>query len=443
MSSSSTRSRRRALRVTSALAIGALALSACGLSSGDSGGSAAPQTLSGDLKGTITFQTLQLKPTFDDYINNLVSSFEQAHPGTTVKWVDVPFQGAQEKLTADASANALPDVVNLNPNFAQPLEQKNVFLDLSQVASGSKAEFVPGAWDAFQVPGAKGSFGFPWYLTSEVTMYNADMMKKAGLDPAKAPTTLNELVSDSVKLAQAGNGQFYGMHPALENTFITNLAKLGVPLLNKEGTKWTFNTPAAVDWVKQLKNLYDSKTFPPGSITQDHSKEIEAYEAGKIALFPSGPNFLKIVQENAPQIAKVTKVAPQITGPNGVANMSVMGLLVPKSTKNQKLAVEFAKFATNAQNQLAFSKIVTILPSTTKSLSDPYFTDTSDGTVESEARKISASQIAQAQNLVPVQFDDRVKSIVIGKVQLAMQGKLSAQDALDQAVSEANAILAK
>lgn len=437
---------RRLVAAVAALSAGALTLSGCGLGgsdddSGASTGTSSPAGLSGELTGTITFQTLQLKPTFNAYIEGLVTSYQKAHAGTTVKWVDIPFQGAQEKLTADASAGSLPDVVNLNPNFAQPLEKQNVFLDLDNAAPASKADFVGGAWDAFKVPGVAGSYGFPWYLTSEVTMYNSTLFTQAGLAD-KAPATLEELATDAEKIAAAGKGKFYGLHPALENTFITDLAKLGVPLMDQAGTKFTFNTPEAVAHVDALKKLYDAKAMPPDSITQDHSKEIEAYQAGKIALFPSGPNFLTIVKQNAPKVAAVTKVAPQITGPNGVANMSVMGLLVPKASKNQKLAVDFAKFVSNAENQLAFAKIVTILPSTTKSLSDPYFTDTSDGTVDSEARKISAAQLAKAENLVPVQYDDRVKAVVIGKVQLAMQGKLSSQDALDQAVEEANKILA-
>lgn len=425
-------------------AAGALSLAACGMggqSTQPRASSSASATLSGSATGTITFQTLQLKPTFTDYINGVITSFEGSHPGAKVNWVDIPFSGAQEKLTADASAGSLPDVVNLNPNFAQPLEKQHLFLNVDNAASDVKADYVPGAWDAFQVPGASGSYGFPWYLTSEVTMYNSDLFKKAGLDPNQAPSTIGELDKDALTIAKAGDGKFYGLHPALENHFITDLAKLGVPLLNSDGTAWTFNTAAAAAYVTQLKGLYDAKAMPPDSLTQDHSKEIEDYESGQIALFPSGPNFLKIVKQNGPKVAAVTKVAPQITGPNDVPNMAVMGLLVPSSSKNQTLAVDFAKYMTNAENQLAFAKIVTILPSTLSSLSDPYFTDTSDGTVESLARKISAAQIPKAQNLVPVQYDDRVKKIVVGKVQLAIQGKLSPQDALDQAVSEANKIL--
>ncbi|MGV8909856.1 MAG: ABC transporter substrate-binding protein [Propionicimonas sp.] len=432
---------RNSARLVGAGAVVLLAVSGCGLGSGDTSGqksqTGAP---TGKVTGQITFQTLQLKPDFDKYINGVVADFQTQNPGTKVNWVDIPFEGAQERLVTDATAGTLPDVVNLNPNFAQPLEKKDLFIDLSKAVPTAQATYVPGAWDSFQIPGKTGSYGFPWYLTSEVTMYNKDLFKKAGLDPATPPATFEELWADASKLATAGNGKFYGLHPALENKFITDLAKLGVPLLNEEGTKWTFNTPEAAAYVDRLTAMYKAGVMPKDSLTQTHAEEIEAYQAGRVALFPSGPNFLKIIKENAPAIAKATGVGPQITGPHGVANMSVMGLLVPKTGKNQATALAFAEFMTNAKNQVAFSKIVTVLPSVTDALKDPYFTDVSDGTTQSQARKISAEQIPKAVNQVPVQFDDRIKAVVIGKIQLAMQGKLTSKDALDQAVKEADLI---
>lgn len=432
---------RNSARIVGAATVLLLAVSGCGLGSGETGGKESPTGApSGKVTGKITFQTLQLKPDFDKYINGVIADFETKNPGTDVNWVDIPFEGAQERLVTDATAGTLPDVVNLNPNFAQPLEAKGLFLDLAKVAPEAQAKYVPGAWDSFQIPGKEGSYGFPWYLTSEVTMYNKDLFTKAGLDPETPPATFEELWADAEKLAKAGNGKFYGLHPALENKFITDLAKLDVPLLNDAGTKWTFNTPEAAAYVDRLTAMYKAGVMPKDSLTQTHAEEIEAYQAGRVALFPSGPNFLKIIKENAPAIAKSTGVGPQITGPHGVANVSVMGLLVPTTSKNQATALAFAEFMTNAKNQVAFSKIVTVLPSVTDALKDPYFTDIADGTTESLARKISAGQIPKAVNQVPVQFDDRIKAVVIGQVQLAMQGKLSSKDALDRAVKEADLI---
>lgn len=431
-----------------ALAALTLSFTACGLGPADTdapqatAGSASNSTLNtadSEITGEITFSTLQLQPTFTEYIEGVIADFEEQYPGTSVNWVDIPFQGAQERISTDAAAGTLPDVINLNPNFAQPLEVEGLFVNLDEAVPELRDLYVPGAWDAFQVPGEEGSYGFPWYLTSEVTMYNKVIFKEAGLDPEKPPATFDELYEAAREIHRSSGGKVYGMHPALENRFLLDLAKEGVEVISPEG-KWAFNTPAAVEHLETLTELYQQGVFPPDSLTQAHAQETEAYQAGRVALFPSGPNFLKIVEENAPEIAANTGVGPQITGSSDAANMSVMGLLVPNSSDNQATALKFAEFMTNAENQLAFSKIVTIFPSVREALKDPYFTDDSDGTVVSKARRISAEQLEDARNLLPVQYDDRVKSVVIGKAQLAMQGNLGAQEALDQAVEEANAI---
>lgn len=138
----------RLIRLTTGAAL-ALTLTACGLGGGqgDAGGT------DGEVTGEISFATLQLKPTFTDYIEGVIADFEKQHPGVTVKWIDVPFEGAQEKFAADAQAGTLPDVVNLNPNFAQPLERAGVFTPLDDAAADVRDSYVPGAWDAFKGAG--------------------------------------------------------------------------------------------------------------------------------------------------------------------------------------------------------------------------------------------------------------------------------------------------
>lgn len=61
--------------------------------------------------------TLALLPTFDDYINGLVAEFEEAHPGVTVNWVDLPDGGFPDRFFASIAAGQAPDVVNLNTSL--------------------------------------------------------------------------------------------------------------------------------------------------------------------------------------------------------------------------------------------------------------------------------------------------------------------------------------
>ncbi|WP_022891265.1 ABC transporter substrate-binding protein [Agromyces subbeticus] len=424
-----------------ALASGvAIALAGCSLEGVDTGAAASDDELS-KVDGEISFATLELSsnPDLAAYIEDTISAFEKEYPGTEVEWIDVPFAGAQEKFAADAAAGNLPDVVNLNPNIAQPLEREGVFLDIDAADPELAAEYVAGAWEGFQVPGQEGTFGVPWYLTSEVTMYNAALYEQAGLDPEAAPETFDELYEQAAAVSTAGAGAFYGIHPALENRFMTDLAKIGVPLID-EDLVWTFNTPEAVEHVERLAEMYQTGVFPADSLTQNLNDAKEGYQAGSIAVFPSGPNFLNGIQQNAPQVFENTRVAPQIAAEGEPINMSVMGLLIPKTSENQGTALAFTKFITNAENQLAFAKVAPVLPSVTEALEDPFFQDDSDGTELSKARKLSANGLERAENLTPVQYDDQVKNAVLAKIQLALAGDLSAQDALDQAVEDANAI---
>ena len=392
------------------------------------------------LSGEITFTTLQLSPDFDDYIEGVIASFESEHPDATVNWVDVPFEGAQERLLADASAGTLADVINLNPDLSFPLAVEGQFIDLDEAAAEVRGDYVEGAWDSFRYPGIDGAFGYPWYLSTEVTMYNAALLEEAGLDPDDAPETFEELFETARTVA--ANTDARGMHPALENRFVIDLVKLGVEITNEDATEATFNTPEAVELVEELRSLYEDGAISPDSVTEGHRQEIEAYQAGNIALFPTGPNFLNIIEENAPDIAADTRVAPQITGPAGVTGMSVMGLLVPESTENPDLAHAFAQYMTNGENQLAFAEQVLIFPSIVDALEDPMFTDPDEGDADfAEAISVAAEQLPDAANLRPVVVDEEVNNAIISNVQSAILGDLTAEEALDAATAEVDDIL--
>jgi multiple sugar transport system substrate-binding protein len=409
----------------------------CGGSGGGGSSDGGGVRGTGKLSGTITFETLQLKPDLTDYVNGLIGDFERQHPGVKVKWQDIPFEGAQEKVIADAGAGALPDVMNLNPGFSYPLAKKGLFMNMDEAAADVKASYVPGAYAAFDMPGVGHSVGLPWYLAQDITAYNASIFRKAGL--TKPPTTLPEYFADARRI-KAKTG-VYGFHPALENRFIPDLVKLGVPITNAEGTRATFDTPAALGYVQQLVSLYRDKVLPPDSVSQGHRDEIQYYAGGQVAMFPGGQNFLPQIKQNAPDVYRATALGPQVAGKGGKVGLAVMGILVPKATKRPDTAVAFAKFVTNAANQMALAKLQPIFPSVTRTLGDPYFTHPKGNTPEAQARRISASQIAKGTADRPPMDDANFDDAVVAKIQAAMLGKLTPQQALQQAQDAATRVL--
>ena len=190
--------RRQLLGGTAALAT-VLAASACGMSgSGDKPSSQASVNPSAKLEGSIQFQTWSLKnEKFTPYFKKLVKSFEKEHPGTTIKWVDQPGEGYEEKVQQQATAGQLPDVINIPPNFAWQLLKANKVMDLKKADAAAINTYIKGGIDAYTYDGYDGVYGYPWYLGTDLNWWNTEAFEKYGLDPKKLPTTLDELYAPS------------------------------------------------------------------------------------------------------------------------------------------------------------------------------------------------------------------------------------------------------
>lgn len=381
----------------------------------------------------VEFWTMQLQPEFTDYFNQLITGFEQENPGVTVKWVDVPWADMQSKILTAVSANTAPDVVNLNPDFAAQLAGRNAWLTLDEkIPADVRQQYLPKIWQANMLDGK--TFGIPWYLTTSVAIYNTELLKQAGV--TQPPQTFEEMaaIARQVKEKTGKYAFFTTVVPTDSAEMLQSFAQMGVPLVNTDG-KAAFNTPEGRAVFQYWTDLYKDGLLPKEVLTQGHRRAIELYQAGETAILSSGPQFLKTVETNAPAIAKVSAVAPQISGSTGKKNVAVMNLVIPRSSDQPEAAVKFALYVTNNTNQLSFAKAANILPSTTAALNDAYFTTALETSTPLEkARAVSAQQMQDAEVLLPnLKNIKELQQIVYDNLQAAMLG----QKTVDQAVTDA------
>ncbi len=383
----------------------------------------------------VEFWTMQLQPEFTDYFNQLIANFEQENPGVKVKWVDVPWADMQSKILTAVSANTAPDVVNLNPDFAAQLAGRNAWLPLDEkIPNDVRQQYLPKIWQANMLNGK--TFGIPWYLTTSVAIYNTDLLEQAGV--MQPPQTYEEMaaIAKQVKEKTGKYAFFMTVVPTDSAEVLQSFAQMGVPLIGTDG-KAAFNTPEGRAVFQYWTDLYKDGLLPKEVLTQGHRRAIELYQAGETAILSSGPQFLKAVETNAPAIAKVSAVAPQISGSTGKKNVAVMNLVIPRSSDQPEAAVKFALYVTNNTNQLSFAKAANILPSTTAALNDAYFTTISETSTSLEkARAVSAQQMQDAEVLLPnLKNIKELQQIVYDNLQASMLG----QKTVDQAVNDAAA----
>ncbi|HZC26037.1 MAG TPA: hypothetical protein VE287_03375, partial [Actinopolymorphaceae bacterium] len=102
---------------------------------------------------------------------------------------------------------------------------------------------------------------------------------------------------------------------------------------------------------------------------------------------------------------------------------------------------DFALWVTNAQNQLTFCKLVTIFPSTRKSLDDPFFHKFSDDPSD-QARKIVVDELPHMKPfMLGTDQDIQLEQALGNEIVAYFLGKQSATGALHKASDEWNKVL--
>ncbi|MBB6673303.1 ABC transporter substrate-binding protein [Cohnella nanjingensis] len=385
---------------------------------------------------TLQFWTISLSPNFDDYINGRIKKFQDENPGITVKWTDLPYDAMENKLLTSIAGGKAPDVVNLNTGMTMTLAGKNALVDLNAEATeDQRSIYFENLYNSAKL--GDSVYAFPWYYGLNAFMYNKELYEKAGLDPAKPPTTWDELKEQAVTIKQK-TGK-YGFVPTYNPP--ADLYFSGVPVISDDKKKMIINTPEALEWVKWNKALYDEGVVPKESLTADANYATDKYQSGQIATLTTGAAFLSRVKTNAKKVYDNTLVAPMPALKTGKYHAGLMNLVVPEKSKNHKEAIALANFMTNDESQLEFCKIVNILPSTKKAAADPFFTEAGDDP-ESKAKIITAQEAAQAQDFtLGVKDEGKILESLWKNWQKMLLGKMTPEEYLSQSEAAAQKVL--
>ncbi|MFD9035805.1 ABC transporter substrate-binding protein [Streptomyces sp. NPDC059567] len=413
-------------------AVAAATLAGCGL--GDPNGSDdAGAAAGGEVKGKVSLQTWALKPKFTAYMEGVIDAFEKKNPGVEVEWLDQPGEGYSEKVLSQAAGGTLPDVVNLPPDFALPLVKQSMLLDVAKADPKLDADYVKGGTDAYRFAGHDGTYGYPWYLNTDVNYWNSALLAQYGLDPKKPPASLDELITAARTVKEKSDGSVYLMS---RKPGLMDFANAGVKLMSDDGMRFTFNTPEAAAVLDTYRAAFKEGLLPKDVLTETYAGNTKLFSSGTAAWTTAGGNYITSLAADNPSLAPKVVSSPAI----GTPPLYVQGLSVSKGTKNRATALALARWVTNAENQAAFAHLTSIFPSTKASASDPFFSK-SDGTNAGDAKVTAFTSLAQATMLEPVQANDAIKTVINQQIALALSGQAGSKEALDTAVARADQLL--
>jgi multiple sugar transport system substrate-binding protein len=284
-------------------------------------------------------------------IDELIKRFEAENPNIKVKQTTVPYDDFRLKIAAAIPAGQGPDVVQLFNGWLQDYLKAKLLQPLPLEmfpAADIERDFFP-LTTQMKVDGQY--YALPTAVRSLALFWNKKLFAEAGLDPAKPPQTLDEMLDMAKKLTkrdgggnltQAGIALDMGLqdHHWLREVLIRQMG--GQPY-SADGKTVAYNTPAghrAVGWYTDLATKHKVGEF--GFLTDG----VTAFKAGKAGLMIDGSFRLAAFDAQAGLDYAVAELPAQQGKRSNFASYWANGI-TPKATgAKHDAAIKFLKFIT-------------------------------------------------------------------------------------------------
>jgi multiple sugar transport system substrate-binding protein len=423
---------RRTLSAVTAIGLSAV-LAACGTGSpSGSGGNSGPKELTvwfpGNSQVEIDLVTKTLVPKFE----------QQTGSKVTVTYVDWP--NLSPKLTTAFASGTAPDVWGHGTAAAAGFAANDRVLALDDRinALADKNDFG-GLLDQGVVDGKH--YLMPLSGTGTLLVYRKDLLQGAGVDPATL-TSWESVYDAARKLkSKTRSGLLLATSPiADEQSFIALLRSASGKMLSDDGKTAEFNSPAGVQALTYMVNLYQGDGAVATGVGDDYLSRPPAQQPlalGTAAITQFGPSQLLQLVKAKPDLAdKLGVLAPPTLGgqPGKAYGGMGTGLFISKDGKNQDLAWKFLEFMASPEVSNQYAEVIGSLPIRQSARSSAYVTKNPLLTT------FLAAQPAYIGNPnVPAWV--QVRDVLSRYLQQALAGKVAPKDALDKAAQEVKPLL--
>lgn len=217
-----------------------------------------------------------------------LAEFNQAHEGEIrVELTFFPFEQYQSVLQTSLSSGDLADIVAMPQLDLMSLYEQGLLLPLNDIVpSGWADQFAEGAFaeginmvgDEYYSWPERG----PWHRG--LMYFNREVMAQAGLDPNAPPQTWDELKDMCVQVAEAGNGEYYGIIIGGQDDGINIIETLALTMDSSMDGDWSSKPLSFFDYTtgefvadsesmaaaaELVFDLEDSGCVVPGTMNRD------------------------------------------------------------------------------------------------------------------------------------------------------------------------------
>jgi multiple sugar transport system substrate-binding protein len=367
-------------------------------------------------------------------IQPILARFEAQNPDLKVQVEQLTWQSGREKIVAAIAAGQPPDLCELGSTFLPGLVADSTLLDLTDRATDLKPSLV--GWDVASYKGRV--YGIPWMVGTRALYVNDDLVRKAGLDPAKPISTWADLARTAQAISERvpdakGFGMNSGEREILFKKFMPFAWGNGGDILDSTLMKSVFASRANVEALRFYLSL------KPYSLLDRQEMHDEAFAKGRLGIIISGPWLLRKIPEQAPDLHYSVDLMPKPAPDRGThasfAGAEVLGMF--RNAKHPEDALRLARFLVRPENTMPlFLATGNAFPAAAASAADSYFVSHPKDRVFLEQLKTAIGPPLHPRWV-------EIEEIINGELEEAIYGKKSAEAALASADARIRSVLAQ
>jgi multiple sugar transport system substrate-binding protein len=363
----------------------------------------------------------------------LIPIFEEQHPNIRVESLPQPYGEFRQALLTSLAGGEGPDLARIDiiwsPEFAELgglLELDTAMPDFQELADVT----FPGPLATNFYNGHY--YGLPLDTNTRIWLYNQNVLDAAGIEAP--PATIDELREQCEAITSSGDGVYafadggtYGW------AIVPWIYSFGGSITDEAVTTATgyLNSPETVAAFEFLREMVDTGCF--AETLRGSGEDVNnMYFTDRTAAILDGPWFYGIAESQYPDFEVQGALFP--AGEGGSA--SVIGgenIVILSTSQHPEEAMEFLRFTLSPEYQLGMSEVGQITVRNDLLESDFYAEHPYYGTY-----------LQQLETAVPRTVHPRwtaMEEVLTNTGQIILRGEMEAQEALDMAAEEIDAIL--
>lgn len=249
----------------------------------------------------ITLDVLYCFPSFARFHEPVAAEFMKQHPNIKIKFraPSPSYDEGHQVILRSALTNQLPDVFysgfHLFPELVRTLNKRQQVTALDDLMAKEGQEFRKANYsDNLMALGTvdKRTFGIPFNASNPIVYFNAELVRKAGVEPEKFPQTIEEIIALAAKIKDPTadiNGMAYDVHGWPDSwLFEAMITQAGGSLLTADGQDIAFDGPTGLKALQTFRRM----TAEGGMQMIDWEQSRQQFGAGKIGIFFTTPAHL-------------------------------------------------------------------------------------------------------------------------------------------------------